>query len=153
MNVRHINPFLLAIENVLAQFGVTEVNRGTVYVKEEMVIEEDVSAFVGIVGDIRGNIAFTFTEKTAKNLASTLMMGMPVNQLDEMSRSAISEAANIFAGNAGGLLEQDNVKIDITPPSVVVGENVFMVLSSVQTLIVTMATPLGDIKVNISLET
>ena len=152
MNANFINPFLAAIENVLNQFGVAEIKKGNVAVKEEMVIHQEVSAFVGIVGDIRGNVAYCFSSDTAKNMASAMMMGMAVTELDEISRSAIAELANMFTGNAASLLANQEVKVDITPPSVVVGKEMFMVLSSVKTLTISFVTLLGNIEVNICLE-
>lgn len=152
MNAKLINPFLVAVETILGQFGVTEIRKGAVSVKEEMVIDQDVTTFVGVVGDLRGNIAYCFSAETARKLASAMMMGMPVPELDEMSRSAIAELANIITGNAASLLDEAQVKVDITPPSMIIGEEIYLVLSSVRTLIVTFETTLGPIEVHICLE-
>jgi len=152
MNAQLINPFLVAVESILSQFGVADIRKGAVMLKEEMVIERDVTAFVGVVGDLRGNIAYCFTAETARKLASAMMMGMPVPELDEMSRSAIAELANVITGNAASLLVEEQVKVDITPPSMIVGKDIYLVLSSVRTLIVTFETPVGSIEVHICLE-
>lgn len=152
MNAKFINPFLVAVDSILKQFGVADIRRGAVAVKDEMVIEQDVTTFVGIVGDLRGNVAYCFSTETAKKLASAMMMGMPVPELDEMSRSAIAELANVIAGHAASNLAEEQVKVDITPPSMIVGEEIFMVLSSVRTLIVTFETALGPVEVHICLE-
>jgi chemotaxis protein CheX len=152
MNANQINPFLMAVENVLAQFGVTGVTKAGLSVKEEMVITADVTAFIGVVGALRGNIAYSCSKDTAQKLASTLMMGMAVTELDEMGRSAVAELANLFTGNAASLLAEQNTLIDITPPSVLVGEEIFLVLSSAKTLVVQLSSPLGPLEVNICLE-
>jgi len=60
MNAKFINPFLVAVDSILKQFGVADIRRGAVAVKDEMVIEQDVTTFVGIVGDLRGNVAYCF---------------------------------------------------------------------------------------------
>jgi chemotaxis protein CheX len=152
MNASQINPFLVAVENVLAQFGVTGIAKAGLDVKDEMVITADVVAFIGVVGALRGNIAYSCSNATAQKLASTLMMGMAVTELDEMGHVAVAELANLFAGNAASLLAEENTLIDITPPSVLAGEEIYLVLSSARTLVVTLDSPLGPLEVNICLE-
>lgn len=152
MNNNYINPFLAAVESVLGQFGVTGVSEGKVSVREEMVITENVAAFTGVVGAWRGNIAYCFSDQTAKKLAAVLMMGMAVTDWDELSRSALAELANLFTGNAATILAGQGVALDITPPSVIIGEQLFLVLSTVKTLIVNYETALGRIEINICLE-
>jgi len=58
-------------------------------------------------------------------------MGMPVAELDEMAKSAISELTNMVLGNTATLFSQNGVSIDITPPSLLMGEN--MQISTVKT--------------------
>ena len=62
------------------------------------------------------------------------------------------EFANMVTGNASALLENSGLKVDITPPSIVFGQDVYFIISSVQTLSIDMETPLGKIEVNIGLE-
>ena len=40
----------------------------------------------------------------ALQIASAMMMGMTITELDEMSKSAIAESANMILGNAATLL-------------------------------------------------
>lgn len=152
MNAIYINAFLNSIAHVLGQFGITEISKGSYSIKENMVIDKDVTAFVGIVGELRGNVSYSLSMQTAKNIVSAMMMGMSVNELDEMSRSAIAELSNMFTGNAALSLEKEKVFIDITPPSVIQGEDIYFILSFVRTLTVNMNTPLGLIEVNFGLE-
>lgn len=48
-------------------------------------------------------------------------MGMPVSEFDDMARSAISELGNMVMGNAATILSNNNVMIDITPPTIITG--------------------------------
>ena len=56
-----------------------------------MYVDTDITAVVGMVGQVRGNIAYSMAEDTAKKIVSAMMMGMPVEELDEMGRSALGE--------------------------------------------------------------
>lgn len=152
MNVNYINPFISAIESVLSKFGVTDIKKGSLNVKDELLIESDVTAFVGIVGNVSGNVAYSFSNEVARKIASTMMMGMPVEKFDEMSRSAIAELSNMFTGSAAGALSEKNVIVDITPPTVLDGEDVYFILSTVQTLTIGMETSIGAIDISIGLE-
>ena len=57
----------------------------------------------------------------AKDVASRMMMGMPVAEIDDMAKSALSELGNMIMGNAATLLANNDLKIDITPPTLGMG--------------------------------
>ena len=57
----------------------------------------------------------------AKTVASKMMFGMPITELDEMSTSALSELSNMIMGNTATLFSTQSIRIDITPPMVMLG--------------------------------
>lgn len=146
------SPFFTAVVNVLEQIGVSDITHENVLEKNELVIKEDLTAFIGIVGDIKGNVSYCCSLETAKNLASIMMMGMEIEEIDDMCRSALSELLNMIAGNTTMLFSEQKVNLDITSPSVVVGEEMFFILSFYKTISLTLNTSIGVIGANISLE-
>lgn len=84
--------------------------------------ETGVAITVNLVGDIKGCIRLRFTEDSAKQIASALMMGMPVDTLDDMSISALSELGNMVSGGTATHLSESGLSADITTPSVITGE-------------------------------
>lgn len=152
MDVKCILPFLESVKSVLEQFGVTDIKRGQLAKNDIMHVNQDVTAVVGVVGQIRGNIAYSMSEDTARRIVSTMMMGMPVEQLDEMGRSAIGEFANMVTGNASILFSNTGLEVDVTPPSIIFGKDMYFIISTVQTIKIDMETSLGKIEVNIGLE-
>jgi len=152
MSQKYVDSFYSSITKVLGEFGITGITRGQTIEKEELIIESDVTAFVGIVGSARGNVAYSYSSDTAKKIASTMMMGMEVSSIDDMARSAISELSNMFTGNAMGLLSKGDYLLDITPPSVLDGEDIYFVLSTVKSYLCTVNTPFGIIDINIAME-
>ena len=152
MDVKYILPFLDALMSILEQFGITDVERSGLYKKDYMSVDKDVTAIIGIIGELRGNIAYSMSEDTAKKIVSAMMMGMPVEKMDVMSRSAIGELSNMIMGNASTMLSNSDINVDITPPSIVFGKDIFFIISSVDTITVDLATPAGGIEVNIGLE-
>lgn len=152
MDVKYILPFLESIKSVLEQFGVDQVKRGQLAKNHIMHVNNDITAVVGVVGQVRGNIAYSMSEDTAQRIVSAMMMGMPVIELDEMGRSAIGEFANMVTGNASILLSNSGLEVDVTSPSIIFGRNVFFIISTVDTIKIDMETSLGRIEVNIGLE-
>lgn len=73
---------------------------------------------IGVTGEMRGQVVLSIDEKKACEIASRMMMGMPVPELDDMAISAISELGNMIMGNAATVFSVRNIGIDITPPTV-----------------------------------
>ena len=152
MNKNDVIPFIKAVGIVLNQFGLKDIKYQSIQKKEEMIIEKDVSAFLGIVGDMSGNVAYCFSEETGKKLASLLMMGEAVDEIDSMANSAVAEVSNMISGTASGIFEKNKIALDITPPTVISGKDITLILSFLDTHTVTLTTPIGPIEINISLE-
>lgn len=151
MNVNIINSFLEAVKNVLSQFGISDIKVLGIK-KEKKYTDTEIVSIIGLVGDVRGNVSYSMTEDTAKNVVSTMMMGMPVEVIDEMAISAVGELTNMFTGTASTLLAQKGFKIDITPPSTVIGQNIQVNISKTKTVSVDMETSVGKMEVNVGLE-
>lgn len=152
MDIKLITPFSQAVAGVLEQFGINASAATEFQRKEELLIQSEFTAFVGLVGNLRGNIAYCYSLETAKQLASIMMMGMPVDEVNDMVRSALAELANMFTGNSTALFEAENLTVDITPPSVVAGTDIYFILSFHEAYTVTVQTPAGEIEINVSLE-
>ena len=124
MNVEHINPFILASRTVMKTIANIDVSLGKVYLKTSPYSSETVVVVVGLMGELRGQVLFSMDKTVAFQIASAMMMGMPICELDEMSKSAIAESTNMILGNAATLLYEKGVKIQITPPSIMMGNNI-----------------------------
>lgn len=124
MNVEYINPFIEASQNVLMTTAGIDAKLGKVYVKNSPYKSDSVMVMVGLTGKIRGQAVFTMSRVTACSVASSMMCGMPVTELDEISKSAISELTNMILGNTATLLYNKGVGVEITPPSFLMGDNI-----------------------------
>lgn len=151
MDVNHINPVLEAFMTVLPQLGLADVQRKGVSLKGRYIESPGVMIIVGIVGDIKGNIIYGLTLDDAKKIASTMMMGMPVNEFDELAQSAISELTNMLTANVATNFSKDNIIINISTPTLMHGEFTANA-SAEQVLCVEMGVNDNSIQVYISLE-
>lgn len=121
MNVDHINPFLMAATTILKDMCQITTKLGKPFVKTTEFGPGSVIIMIGITGELRGQIIIGLPIPVALDIASKMMMGMPVSEMDEMSRSAISELGNMILGNAATIFSTKGIGIDITPPTVVIG--------------------------------
>ena len=110
-----------------------------------------VMIIVGIVGDIRGNVIYGISLNDAKKIASTMMMGMPVDKFDELAQSAISELTNMLTANVATNFSNDNININISTPTLVHGKFTANATSD-KVVCVEMDVNGMTIEVNISME-
>ena len=117
ISVDIINPFLMAATSIMKDICQTEMKIGKPYVKTTEFDKESVAIMIGITGEMKGQVIMAFSYEDALQVASKMMMGMPVVELDEMATSAISELGNMIMGNAATIFSTKGIVIDITPPT------------------------------------
>ncbi|AEX85976.1 hypothetical protein XO10_07820 [Marinitoga sp. 1135] len=132
MNVKVINSILDAFSktfkmatndmDIAIQKPVVDKGEGRSY---------EVVVTIGFIGDLHGNIHIGLSEESARAVVSKMMMGMPVEKLDEMSLSALGELGNMISGAIAVNLEQLGYKINITPPSIMHGNNIIFIKDGV----------------------
>ena len=122
MDVNYINPILSSFSNVMPQLGLAKVAKKGISLKSKFIESPGVVIIVGIVGDIRGNVIYGLSVDDAKQIASKMMMGMPVPELDELAQSAISELTNMLTANVATNFSNDNININISTPTLIHGK-------------------------------
>lgn len=151
MDVNYINPFLDSFTTVMPQLGFTIVSKKSVKLKDKYIQSPGVVGIIGLVGDIKGNIIYGITLDNAKKIASKMMMGMPVDDFNEMAQSAISELINMLTANAATNFSQKDVLLDISTPTIIQGDFTANA-SSEKVVCVEIGIDDMDIEINISLE-
>lgn len=124
MNVQIINPFIQGTQSILESVCGEKTKLGKLYLKVSPFTGERVSIIIGIVGDVKGQVIFSLNISSACSIASKMMMGMPVTELDELAKSAISELTNMILGHVATIFSEMGMVTDITPPSLLMGENI-----------------------------
>ncbi|NLM45339.1 MAG: chemotaxis protein CheX [Firmicutes bacterium] len=118
-----VNAFIRAALDVILQTTGVEAKVGKAYRKETPYKSDSLVVLLGITGDIQGSVAISLSQGLACRVASLMMGGAAVPVLDEMAKSAIAELCNMILGNAGILLSNIGVHINMTPPTTLTGEN------------------------------
>ncbi len=152
MRVENVTPFLDSAIGILAQIAGLQAKRGDLGIRDSTTPSFEVAVVLGIVGQVRGQVVYAMSLDTGKKLASQMMGGFDVPELDDMAKSAISELGNMITGNASTLLEQRGIHCDISPPTLITGKNVEVSSVKIQTLIVPLLTDIGKIEIGVGLQ-
>lgn len=148
---KYLDLLFQSLKKTLPQLGLEEPIKGKETDKEKYIESPDIIVIVGIIGEIKGNIVYALSYEDGKKLASDMMMGMAVEEFDEVAESAISELTNMVTGSFATLLSNENINIDISTPSLIKGD--FKVNSSIAK-IQCLETKIREsvLEINISLE-
>lgn len=123
LDVKHINPFL---QSSLSVIEMTTQHKLIVGKPSVVALEFPDNTFilqVGVTGVLKGQVLIVMSDERAKEIASKMMMGMPVEQLDDMACSALGELSNMIMGNTATLFSTQGIHMDITPPISLHGEH------------------------------
>lgn len=124
MNVEYINPFIEACESVLKSVANMDIKPGRPYIKTSPFASDTLAIIIGVTGKMRGQIIFSMSIDVAISIASAMMGGMPIAELDEISKSAVQESTNMILGNAATILYNKGLAVEITPPTLLTGSNI-----------------------------
>ncbi|MGN0152329.1 MAG: chemotaxis protein CheX [Wujia sp.] len=123
IDVRHINPFLQSSIAIVESVTQVKMTVGKPEMTDFHLREMTYAIQVGVVGEMKGQVILAMEDANAKDIASRMMYGMPVNELDEMSSSALNELSNMIMGNTATIFSTQGILIDITPPLAVYGKD------------------------------
>lgn len=144
MDVTYINPFISAVSQVFKTMADVEVQILTPTVKQDGLSGVDVSGVIGFSGGATGACVLCFSRDVACRLASAFA-GEDLTLDHPDFTDAIGELANMVAGGAKS--QFGDVRVDISLPSVIIGEKhdvtVTGVPSDVPRLILPCQTKVG----------
>lgn len=152
MDERYINSFVEAIYTILPSFGLKELKINSLEVKDNMYANMEVTAVVGLIGSVRGNISYSFTMESARKMVSAMTMGMQVEEIDEDARSALAELSNLITGRGCRIISDNETFTDFTTPTFIIGKDVYYLMSTVKTIAINVETEAGEMQVNVGLE-
>lgn len=115
-NITHIlNACMEAIKNVLPM----EAKVSSPTLITQPFIQNHLSVLIGIIGDERGRILIEGSEDTFARIGEK-MFGMQIE--GEMLESFTGELGNMICGNLTTFTSNRGIHLDITPPTVILGE-------------------------------
>lgn len=150
MRVEYINPFYLATVDVFRVMLNLAPTRGTLRAVEELVPVSEANVVIGITGDLRGSLLYSFPKSMALDMVR-IMSGLQMDSIDAFVTSALSEMANIISGNALTYLAKNALTCDISPPQVFVGSEGSLAMTTEKAIVLPLLTDIGALEISISL--
>ena len=80
------------------------------------------------------------------------MNGEEITEFNDLAQSTIAELSNIITGNTISSLSAKGYRVDITPPTLFMGDNLTVSKSEALTLVVPLITEAGEIFINVALK-
>jgi chemotaxis protein CheX len=149
MKVEFVNPFASAVLMVFQkEFGMN-VMRDSLALQQGPLTGADVNTIIGVTGQLEGQVIYTFDERVALRIASALM-GEPLEELDELAKSAVAELGNIITGNAAIGLSENGFNCILTPPTLLTGKEL-IVTTFTPVLNIPFSTDFGMVTVHVAL--
>lgn len=150
MKAESVNAFYKATQDVFGLMLDLQVERKDLKVVEGMITGKEANVILGVTGDLKGSILFSFTKEMTLEMVK-IMSGIEMDTIDGFVSSALGEVANIIGGNAVTNLTAHNYICDIVPPQVIVGKYESMSLANKSALALSLKTDIGEFEVNIFL--
>jgi len=151
MDVRFINPFLVAAFHVLKEETGAEVRRGDIALEEFYFTADDVTVLIGVTGMVKGFVLYGMSRSTATRLISATLKE-PVPFFNSMVESGIAEMGNVIAGLATVDLEKNGYQCTISPPTVLIGKGVVISTVNIKGLHVPLECEHGRLQIWVALK-
>lgn len=145
LSADYINPFIIASTKLLKELCYMEVQLGKPYVKTTDFNAQSLAITIGLTGAMNGQVIIDFDNNIACQVASKMTM-MSITQLDDLSTSAVCELVNMILGNAATIFSTKGISIDITPPTMLIGDR-----SSNSNICIPLLYENSKIEINVSI--
>ena len=119
--------------NVLKEVLNSEIKRGELYLKSTSQPVLGVATIIGLAGDVEGRVLLDMSLETALSIASEMNMEK-LEVFDELGKATITELANMITGQAITKLHELGFKFDLTPPSMLTGNDMVISDSGVESI-------------------
>ena len=150
MRQEFVNPFLAAAQHVFEVELGQELKFAGAQAAEDTMTSEDITAFIGVTGQLEGNVFYGFKRGVARAIL-TIMLGRPPAGMDQMSLSALGELANMITGNAAIGLARAGFSTDLTPPTLIQPKGSKFTTLGCPQIVVDLESECGPFPVRISL--
>ena len=151
-SVEIAKPFIQATIHVLSTMASITPVAGAPYAKKNDMAQGDVSAIVGITGDMSGTISVTFTKKCAIALVRG-MLGDDIQDIVQDTKDAVGEITNMISGQTRSGLTEIGLNFQGSTPSVIMGDNhTISHITKGQVIAIPFSSNAGEFTVEFSFE-
>lgn len=150
MNVKFLNPFIEAANEVIrAEIGI-HIERGPLNLDNHPYTSEDVTVVINLIGRVEGSVFFSMGKEVALFMVSR-MIGEETLELDRLAQSGIAELSNVITGKASIKLAKSGFEATISTPTILIGRGAMISTMDFARLIVPLETPAGPMTIHLAL--
>lgn len=149
MDIKYINPFIKAVQNVFKTMIDVPLKLGKPYLKKERLPAHEISAIIGLSGGVSGCAVINMSKNIAFELVAALI-GDEVTELDDDCTDAIGEIANMIAGNAKTDFPGEGHSISV--PSVIIGQHLVSYPTGLPIIAIPCETDSGQFVIEIAIK-
>jgi len=144
-----INPTI----NVLEEMTGIKATPTEVTLRKSMFPSSEIAVVIGVTGKLRGAFIISSSKEVAYAMASKLMGGLDTSGLGTYDiAEAIAEFANIVAGNSMITLEQNGMDINISPPTIVIGQGEDLRIGGFSEMVITILdSEIGEVAISLAI--
>jgi chemotaxis protein CheX len=151
LRVEYINPFIESAIQILKQTVTDDIKKENLYLSAKISQISGIAIIVGLAGKVTGRVIILMDIDTSLKIAS-IMNQDNISELDELAIATLTELANLIVGNAVTKLHNLGYKFDISPPTLVKGNNIKIVDPKLEALVVPLILPQGKIEINLAIK-
>ncbi len=140
--------FSSSIKEVLISLCDCDVTMDNPQITNLSKTQGDINIILELNGKLRGQVIYAMSDDFSLGIASH-MMEMPIDEIDNLTLSALSEIGNIITGNATTKLESLGFYCETTIPKVVIGKDKPLKLYNNQVTLISAFTSLGSLSLSI----
>ncbi len=148
---KYAKPFAQGAYDVLKEMLEGPITPGKPVMKKSPVPMNGVAVIIGLIGEVEGRFILDMSEESARTIAGA-MNYEELDSFNSLAKATINELANIIVGKAITTLNDGGSKFNITPPVLLCGKDMQTTDSTLDTIIIPLSTPHGDLNVNIALK-
>jgi chemotaxis protein CheX len=139
-----------SVKEVLADLCQCEIQTGKAKMRNISQTLEEITILLEVSGKLKGQILYIMEKSFALELAS-IMIGMPIINIDELSMSALSEIGNIITGNAMTKISELGYYCETNIPVVITGKDKPLPVNDPLGSVIPGSTPIGNFMIGLSI--
>lgn len=151
MQLIYVSTLIKSFNFVLDSFSSSKILSTDIKIPRNQAATYGITVNIGFVGDIDAKIYMSMNTMTGLSLASEMLGGLEMTEIDELAVSAVAEFCNMIMGNACSRLSGHNMVVDITPPVVMIDQMEFIYETDTSYTISIQLEKLGKIDFDVAL--
>ena len=151
MDVNFLNPFLEAAVEVITAEIQSDVQRGELRIEKSALTSEEVTVLISLVGEVQGVALYGMSIDTGIAIVEKIM-GQEFEDFDDLAQSGVAELGNVITGRTTVKLSEAGYQTDISPPTMIIGENVSISTLDFVRVVVPLRFEAGTITAHLALQ-